>query len=201
MMLRNQLSKMLLLILIVLCGSTWYFSSHAASEYVKTEHQEEQLKKDIKTKSVTLQQAQTKEQLSYRDNRQTYEAQPVIDKFFELFRTYDSSNSYNHRKTVIEKSGIAGINVTNSDLFKTDRQETGEAYIDNHGMSSTFVSSKLYVSKIQNGVMFGKVLVNYRIMTKNSDEQVSTALYDVRYDTQSHRITDLTYDNGIKEIK
>ncbi|MBM7617382.1 hypothetical protein JOC36_000939 [Weissella uvarum] len=157
--------------------------------------------KQLKVTQSELDNLRSNQNISYKNNYDAKEAQTNIHNFFEIMDKYDSSQSYNDRRAKIEKSYLASINVTQSDLFKTDREETGEVYIDNNHMSSDFVSAKLYITHIKNGVLKGKVLEKHTITTKNSDTEDNEAIYTIEYDLPTNQITDIKYDYGVKGVE
>jgi hypothetical protein len=137
-----------------------------------------------------------KEQIEYINDYVTQSADKVIDTFFKEVRTYNDSASYNTRKERIAKTGLVSDKVLNSGMFKTDKEETGESYIDNTGMSVSYDNAKFYVNTDKDGKLSGRVLVNSTL--RNTEyEHESTAIYDVTYDKELGQLVDVKYVYGL----
>jgi len=137
-----------------------------------------------------------KEQIEYTNDHVTQSADKVIDTFFKEVRTYDDSASYNTRKERVAKAGVVSDKVLNNGMFKTDKEETGESYIDNTGMSVTYNNAQFYVNTDKDGKLSGRVLVNSTL--RNTEyEHESTAVYDVTYDKELGQLVNVKYVYGL----
>ncbi|MBM7617394.1 hypothetical protein JOC36_000951 [Weissella uvarum] len=197
---KDKLQVALVVALLALVGFSWYFSNQSMEKYNAVATNKQKSVKLVETKQSELADVEANLNINYQHNFETGRAQPTVTKFFSILRTYDSSKTYNERRNKVVKAKLAGVNVTESSLFKTDQAETGERYIDNHQMSSQFDSATVYASKISNGVLVGKVLVKYTMMTGKGSSQDSMAIYDIRYDLPTNQMTEARYVYGVNGV-
>lgn len=153
-------------------------------------------KQQIDHERAKLNQISETELINYKHDYVTKSADKVIDTFFKQVRTYDSSASYNARKERVVKADVATNKVIDSKLFKTDRQLTGENYVDNTGIAVQYTKARFYVQADHNGQLSGQVMVDS--VLRNTDyEHESTAIYNVTYDKELGKLTDVQYMYGL----
>ncbi|QVK12617.1 hypothetical protein [Weissella ceti] len=153
-------------------------------------------KQQIDHERAKLNQISETELINYKHDYVTKSADKVIDTFFKQVRTYDSSASYNARKERVVKADVATNKVIDSKLFKTDRQLTGENYVDNTGITVQYTKARFYVQADYNGQLSGQVMVDS--VLRNTDyEHESTAIYNVTYDKELGKLTDVQYMYGL----
>lgn len=138
-----------------------------------------------------------KQLIEYKHDYFTMSADKALNTFFKESRTYSDSKSYNTRKNRIVRAGVATENIINSDMFLTDREETGEAYIDNTGMSVSFENQRFFVTEDKNGELKGTVIVESTINNGQYADQPSIMLYDVIYDKEKGMLTNVKYLYGL----
>ncbi|RRG17333.1 hypothetical protein D3P96_08280 [Weissella viridescens] len=197
---KNKLDIMFILVLLTMIGVSWLFSNQQVHFYNQAVEKNMQVTQRLTTNQHQLNKLESELNIKYQYDYATQRADPTVTHFFKIMRTYNSSKTYNARRDKVIRAKLAGADVTQSDLFKTDHEETGENYVDNSHMSSNFNSAKVYADKVSNDVLAGKVLVKYTMTTEQGDAQMSMALYDVRYDLVTNQITEMHYDYGINGV-
>lgn len=122
-------------------------------------------------------------------HNQTYKnLNQLSNEFFQSFFTWEDSESYQDRANQVD--GIVTDDVKNNkDLFDDGKDDTGDDYINNTGIQSSFNSAKAYPTSDTNAL----VRVGYRSWYGDEQENVGDGVryYDVDFNEKEERITDV----------
>jgi len=181
------------LLLVVFVGLSFVWKTQQEKTLISMKQTQQSQVRKAENLNKDLVKVRTEKKFDITHNYETQSADKVITSFFKAVRTYDDSKSYNDRKERVRKSNVTTNKILNSDMFKTDKEGTGENYIDNTGMSAQFEKATFYVAQDTQGQLKGQVLVESTL----NYERASTAVYDVTYDKESVKLTDVQYVYGL----
>jgi hypothetical protein len=195
-----QYLKMMLIGAMVMSLGVLAVISQGNNAQIQT--QKAQLKKlssKIRAAKMVLKNPVQYEKLNVTDEVLTDAISKPVSTFFDAYYSYDSSKEYNSRSNRIGDRGIADSDVLNSKIFETDKQQTGEDYVDNNSIKSKFLKAQTYYLGNQGDIQHVRVIVEYSVTGNGSNGYVdSSAAYDLSFDAKTDQITAVSYLYGVK---
>lgn len=163
--------------------------------YTKMNNLDDQMteqKKQVKVNQETLQNIEKPTKLVYSEPfvKTSDDAYKAATQFFKIYYDYASSDEYNDRVNQLPK-GLVADKVADGKLFITDREETGEDYIDNNDIATRFDNAQTYYDDEKKKYV---VIVSYDASGNGYDDYADSRVsYDMQYDESKQQISDLKY--------
>ncbi len=109
----------------------------------------------------------------------------VSKDFFKIYYTYSNAKTYDLRKKQLE-------NVASKEILENQKLFSGESkVIENLGVESSYISSECYLSEDSDRLIKGVASVKYNFGYSNTDKREGTQLYEVTYDKQSNKFSEI----------
>ncbi|TPR49269.1 hypothetical protein DY037_05665 [Apilactobacillus micheneri] len=138
--------------------------------------------KDPKINSLTL-------------NNQNYDnANNTLDKFFNIYFTYNNEKEFNQRKTTLLKDDLITHHFANTSNFIAPKDKSGASYIDGAGLSSSYNDVSVYSNQFSTKADNISVLARVSFASKYRDSwtNYATNIYRVDYNQKNGSVNDIT---------
>lgn len=201
----EKIKNVLIIVLLVFIafGAVRIYQNMSNYEDTKTaiESESKELKKVKKTyeihKEKVDEQVAEKAVNSDNQNLKSLGEYTVIDnslttisnKFFKVFFTWSDGKEYLNRKNELSKI-ITDELKNNKQIFDDGLDTTGENYIDNTGLKSSFINVDVFNTMTDGNKLVGVAKVDYKSWYENQRENSgsSTSYYQVNYDPMLNKI-------------
>lgn len=127
----------------------------------------------------------------------TVSANKVVNHFFNILTTYNSSNDYRDRANKEKKYSSAGV-YQNHKIFTDGKDSTGGDYINNLKLHSQFVSATLYGNAYDQTGINGLVQVSYRAWKDEEPSGDADDLYQIHYSALTGKLDKLKFIGSLQ---
>lgn len=147
-------------------------------------------KRDSQT--IVLKKAETPQQKNTQQQLQNVsDMKRITTAFFNVTMTFSSQKEWDNR--AVKASAYATDNVLkNKNLFNSGKDSTGHSIINTIKEEMHFSSLQMGATTVgSDGTMTGIAEVSFSASTYGNDPANKTDVYQVKYDPQQHKVTDV----------
>ena len=138
-----------------------------------------------------LKEAKKRDSIQKETANQIEISQTVSSKATQLFRvllTFENSDQYNRRAKVVKDLVTPDV-LKDKNLFGSDKDVTGNSFIDTLKLKSQFENAEIYNSIVENNEV--RIIAQVTYSSSKGDNQAGTKqdIYEMSYNTQSNKFT------------
>ncbi|MDR3241699.1 MAG: hypothetical protein LBT37_05965 [Lactobacillaceae bacterium] len=119
-------------------------------------------------------------------------AQPLINKFFTVYETYGTSTEYYARTKKLANVAVPAV-LENKKLFGSDKDVSGNSYIDTSGLHVKTTAVDFYPSSSNDSTTSGLTVMEFTGEFKDKGASTGQMIWNVTYDRKLNKISNVTY--------